>query len=205
MPPDSRCPNCDADLEPGAVLCIDCGYNTKTGRQLKTRSTRPRHDFGSSPRTPWRLYPAIGLAALGCVLCIGSAVLSQTGYRHQAGVGFGIVVGLVLLLLLSPLLGCGSTVSVTRNKRGKAILVKNTWICFYPLKAHTIHLDDWEAMYFEYWPAGNVRGDSPRYGLKLGRDRGGTFFTVYHGTDEGRMKDIADAIQGLTGMPFERL
>ena len=203
MPPDSRCPHCDSEMEPGAVVCIECGYNAKTGRQLKTRSKRVRFDFGSSPRTPWRLYPAIGLTALGCVLFIGAAVLSRTDERHHGGVGFGIVMG--LFLLLSPLLGCGSTVSVTRNKRGEAILVKHTWICFYPLKARTIHLDDWEAMYFEYWPEGNIRGDSPRYGLKLGRDRRGKFFTVYHGGDEERMKDIADAIKELTGMPFERM
>ena len=167
MPPHSRCPNCDSDLEPGAIVCIECGYNSKTGRQLKTRSKRVRYDFGASPRTPWRLYPAIGLTALGSVLCIGSAVLSQTRYRDHGGVGFGIVVGLALLL--SPLLGCGSTVSVTRNKRGEPILVKNTWICFYPVGANTIHLDDWDAVYFEYWPDGSVRGDSPQVNIRLTR------------------------------------
>lgn len=130
-------------------------------------------------------------------------MLSQTEYRYHEGILYGLVVGLALLL--SPLLGCGSTVSVTRNQRGEAILVKHTWICFYSLKAHTIHLDDWNAVYFEYWPEGNVRGDSPRYGLKLGRDQRGKFFTVYHGGDEERMKDIADAIKELTGMPFERM
>ena len=45
----------------------------------------------------------------------------------------------------------------------------------------------------------------PQYGLKLGRDQRDKFFTVYLGGDEERMKDIADAIEELTGMPFERL
>ena len=197
----SRCPHCDTGTEPGAVLCVECGYNVKTGRQMKTRSQRVKHEFGHTPATPWRLYPAIGLTALGSLLCIASAVLSQTSYGDHGAVGFGVVAG--ILLLLTPfILGCGSSVSVTRNKKGEPILVKNTWICFRPIGANTLYLNEWDAIYFEYWLDGN---DYPRYRLKLGRDRRNKFFTVYLGGDEERMKDIADAIKELTGMRFERL
>lgn len=31
-----HCPSCNAELKPGAVLCVNCGYDLKTGRKLKT-------------------------------------------------------------------------------------------------------------------------------------------------------------------------
>ena len=39
QPAGGDCPNCDEPLAPGAVLCVRCGYDTRTGRILKT-------DFG---------------------------------------------------------------------------------------------------------------------------------------------------------------
>jgi hypothetical protein len=32
-----RCPECRADLHADDVLCVECGYNTETGRKLKTK------------------------------------------------------------------------------------------------------------------------------------------------------------------------
>jgi hypothetical protein len=36
MSTESRCPGCGAELPPGAVLCVACGYDLKEGRQLET-------------------------------------------------------------------------------------------------------------------------------------------------------------------------
>jgi DNA-directed RNA polymerase subunit RPC12/RpoP len=33
-----RCPKCGSDMKSEAVICIQCGFNTQTGKQLKTRS-----------------------------------------------------------------------------------------------------------------------------------------------------------------------
>jgi|GEM_PF-855672 len=33
-----RCPGCNADLPPNAVLCVKCGYNLKLGRRMQTIS-----------------------------------------------------------------------------------------------------------------------------------------------------------------------
>jgi hypothetical protein len=35
-PPDveGRCPSCSAALASGAILCVNCGYNVKTGQKL---------------------------------------------------------------------------------------------------------------------------------------------------------------------------
>jgi hypothetical protein len=34
--PTLHCPGCGAELPPGAVLCVACGYDLKEGRQLET-------------------------------------------------------------------------------------------------------------------------------------------------------------------------
>jgi hypothetical protein len=33
-----RCPNCNADMQPGAVICITCGFNTQTKKKIETVS-----------------------------------------------------------------------------------------------------------------------------------------------------------------------
>ncbi len=37
-----RCPNCKEDLLPDAILCIHCGYNLETGRQIQTKVVRKK-------------------------------------------------------------------------------------------------------------------------------------------------------------------
>lgn len=32
----ARCPSCDSDLPPNAVLCVKCGYNFKLGKKMQT-------------------------------------------------------------------------------------------------------------------------------------------------------------------------
>jgi hypothetical protein len=31
---DNKCPSCSAPLASGAILCVNCGYNLKTGKTL---------------------------------------------------------------------------------------------------------------------------------------------------------------------------
>jgi len=33
-----KCPNCDSEVDAGAVICVNCGMNLKTGEKLKTVS-----------------------------------------------------------------------------------------------------------------------------------------------------------------------
>ena len=37
IPVPNLCPACENPLQPNAVICIECGYNTKTGKQLTTK------------------------------------------------------------------------------------------------------------------------------------------------------------------------
>lgn len=40
------CPSCHAPLAPAAVLCIDCGFDRRTGRQMRTQRESGRHAAG---------------------------------------------------------------------------------------------------------------------------------------------------------------
>lgn len=32
----NKCPNCESEMEQGAVLCVKCGFHTKLGKIIKT-------------------------------------------------------------------------------------------------------------------------------------------------------------------------
>lgn len=40
------CPSCGAHHEPDAVLCVECGFNFRTGRRIETRTTEAAFDPG---------------------------------------------------------------------------------------------------------------------------------------------------------------
>jgi predicted amidophosphoribosyltransferase len=37
LAPSGKCPNCGNTLKPTAVICINCGFNLKEGKQIQTR------------------------------------------------------------------------------------------------------------------------------------------------------------------------
>ena len=168
---------------------------------MKTRSRPVRHDFGRSPNRPVRLIPGIACAILGTILCVLAVILSQTVRGDSPGAWVALVLGL-LCLSTTFVLGYSRSITVTRDKKGEPIVVKNTWVCFRCLGANTLYLNDWEGLYFDFWLDAH---EYPLFVLKLGRDRRDKFFTLYHGSDEEQMKDMADAIKEISGLPFERM
>ncbi|MCA9177224.1 MAG: hypothetical protein KDB14_22195 [Planctomycetales bacterium] len=45
-----RCPQCKADIDAGAVLCIQCGFNLATGKQVKGVNARGGGHEGNAER-----------------------------------------------------------------------------------------------------------------------------------------------------------
>jgi hypothetical protein len=43
---EQRCPSCQAAMAPNAVLCLECGFNRRTGEKLKTVKKAPRSKPG---------------------------------------------------------------------------------------------------------------------------------------------------------------
>ncbi len=91
----ATCPNCTREMKPGAILCIECGFNTQTGELLhghKTEAERAmlghslldkaHHDMASddelqrkmqSAGLPWwvLLIMLLGLIGLGVMFVMG--------------------------------------------------------------------------------------------------------------------------------------
>jgi len=110
----SVCPSCSAALPRGAILCINCGYNLKTGqRMVAGRPAAPGKPSSDQWETPWykTAYPYVGLlvVALGLfyllgrgnpammLAFVGTAVLYSltihiivivAAFRESAGTGF---------------------------------------------------------------------------------------------------------------------
>lgn len=41
---EDACPECGAEMEPDAVLCLSCGYHTRLGRRVQTDLNRDNDD-----------------------------------------------------------------------------------------------------------------------------------------------------------------
>jgi hypothetical protein len=103
----TRCPNCGGDMQAGAVICVRCGFNTQTGKQLRTVSdtdAQQRRDAAYAKqamrgdkisRQKKGSYSSSGggadadlsvLEILFCVLCAG----------------IGVIVGLIYLVTGNP-------------------------------------------------------------------------------------------------------
>jgi DNA-directed RNA polymerase subunit RPC12/RpoP len=94
-----KCPSCGASLKPGAVLCVECGYDMRTGK--KQEVSGPEEPAG--PAFPWLKVSLLGGACLGLVvICfivyamflppaavrVGSSGISETP-KEFAEVEFG--------------------------------------------------------------------------------------------------------------------
>jgi len=75
-----RCPSCQADVEPGAVLCMACGMNFKTGKKMHTSVGGP--DLG--PPAPVIARPQVaGMAMAATVPGMAGGAARPLGYASR--------------------------------------------------------------------------------------------------------------------------
>lgn len=68
-----RCPSCQSDIEPGAVICLACGLNFKTGKKMQTTVGGP--DLAPAPAAMAR--PAVTRAPVGAIPgAVGAAAIA---------------------------------------------------------------------------------------------------------------------------------
>ncbi len=81
------CPSCSAAIVPGAVLCVSCGYNFKTGAQMQTTAAAPAKKKAAKGR------PAPGSRGRGGAEAVGLAPASEMAVPSAlavAGIGLGV-------------------------------------------------------------------------------------------------------------------
>jgi len=87
-----RCPACNQSINPGAVICIKCGYNLKKGRRMQTAVAD-----GDAPNTG----PATESKALsGAMAAIGTSPISRALEDHDDEVDSSRFIDLWLPLIL---------------------------------------------------------------------------------------------------------
>lgn len=91
-----RCPECRSDLELDDVICVNCGYNTETGRRIKVRKVEKRdlvggvdlNDLKQSPQQAelsppvQSLIKLLGQAAV-LALLMAVLILAYLGYQRM--------------------------------------------------------------------------------------------------------------------------
>jgi hypothetical protein len=100
----NHCPNCGATLPTSAVVCVDCGFNLKSGRRLHTVVEQPDSDT-QQPRAESRYgFGPYGLVARAIVALLADSGSSPSarvrGLRH---IGLGVLVLVAWIAIISAL------------------------------------------------------------------------------------------------------
>jgi acetyl esterase/lipase len=104
-PPKQRtipCPGCKKPLSPGTVLCINCGYNLKLGKQATTalgattespKKTTAAISFLSF--VPAEIFVTLGAIALFAIICVATPMFTS---EINKVLGFSFVFIIILIL-----------------------------------------------------------------------------------------------------------
>lgn len=201
------CPECTRPMEPGAVLCLRCGYNRRTRK--KTQRT-----YEPIERTWDNGLPLIGrltwFAAMqgGHLFLLGIGVL--VGYWKP------FVVSWPFLILLSAFLfGTYDRITIRRDRRGRATLIKRWHAFFIPLAPKATEIRGFEGVVTGQWdnpgfwewfvwvtllPWGLIPAviyyflviHQPYFFVGLALDHGRAAVYVYRGRSGAQMGQISD-------------
>ncbi len=131
-----KCPECDAALEPGAVLCVNCGYILKAGKHIKSEIIT---DEGADPaeadepRSKWPIVVGIFsliFAVFGVLVYGAGSFMALKSSPAEAGGPLVWALGIVLqpiLLVLSIGLGAVATMLMKRRAAGAVWLWRWSW------------------------------------------------------------------------------
>ena len=143
----SACAGCGTRMEPGAMVCMSCGYNAQSGKALKTKK-RDRNKKGGGSKAASIGVAAGGLAlkpilpVLGAVIggLIGAGVWAFIAYQFNVEIGW-IAVGVGALCGLGASIGAGGEGGAVTG--GMAALVAMGAISMGKYAAVTWSVDDY--------------------------------------------------------------
>src|SRR5262249_11809947 len=127
------CPACRKVLPPGAVLCVDCGYDFRTGKRRETAHEPFERKWDIGMPLGVRGGRLIGLGGLGPP----AGALTGEVFSGLALVFAGSVV-LVLLL------GTSIKLHVVRTSKGKVLLTRTRCLCFIPATRRQVNVGNYD-------------------------------------------------------------
>jgi hypothetical protein len=211
------CPGCRKVLPPGAVLCVACGHDLRTGKQLGTAHERFEQSWDTGMPIPLRV--ALLLILEFFCIVVGVLLLSV-----DACSGLCLIfAGTVFLVLL-----CGTYIKLhlVRTSKGKVLLTRTWCLCFMPALRRQVNVRNYDRILIDAtgtnWTpvlililllvAGGIPGliwwrvalAPANFRVYLKKDRRDEEFSLYRSTDDHRMRDIVEALQELSGLPVDR-
>ncbi len=100
-----RCPACNQSINPGAVICVKCGYNLKKGKRLQT-DVADEDSPQSSGKLPESLANS-AMANIGGTSAIAQALENREDeYKPSKIVDLWIPIGMIVLGLFITFVGC---------------------------------------------------------------------------------------------------
>jgi hypothetical protein len=133
------CPNCKAEMEPTAVVCISCGYDRRTRKTPK--KTHEPFERTWEPGLPFARRLQICLALMGAffLLGLGGTIASREWLSF-------ILSWLTFTGMMLFLFGTYDRVNLTRNERGQVRLYHALRFGFIEFKNERIVLGDYEGI-----------------------------------------------------------
>jgi hypothetical protein len=218
------CPGCHKVLPPGAVLCVTCGIDLRSGKQLKTvrEAGRPFEQLWDSGAN--FLLRLVLFLVLDC-LCLFLGALTRS-------LLLGGLIVFTATVFLALLLGTFITLRLLRTGKGKVLLTRVIHLFFIPAIRSEFNLQRYEALVIADagtgfgpvgWivllgttllllPFGVVPGlvwwywafTRQNFRLDLKPDRRGPPVKLYWTPSDPTVRDIADTLQEVAGLRIER-
>jgi hypothetical protein len=137
-PDPNACPVCGTAMAARAVLCIECGFDRRTGRTRTVQVHRYDRYWNTGVPSVGRI---VGLGAWAVILSIVSIAGLLDYDLHPAFLALGFLVIVVVVLAN---LGTFNLLRIVRAKSGRLALTRDRYVAFIPLGKRTVFLDECE-------------------------------------------------------------
>ena len=150
VPQYNVCPECHTPLEAEAILCIQCGFNRKTGKRLSTKIKRKKINKKLEP-SPSVQNRMIVWAVLTGIPVLFFLFMVLTDFTLAEVLAF--IFGWFMWALVWGLAwGSFSRAWIHRDAKQEIVIEKDHWVCFIPFKflRQNIYPTDYEYLYINF-------------------------------------------------------
>jgi len=219
-PQEIICANCQKRLPADAVLCVHCGSNLESGEKVERVYEKIDRQWESNMSLSRRKTIYIVTQAIVFPLMLVLALRRGEPFSFIVPWLFGSA-------LLAFLLGTYDRIDLKRNKRGQVQLSKTWRLCF--RERQTMKIVPWEyegikimrnykfqlmdfLLFLMLLVMGVIPGilwwmwvmNKATYYVALTQRHGFPELSLYHGSSETQMDEIAQILINATGLPCER-